>query len=420
MQDYTREINSLENLKLEMIRHNMNIDDVQTQINQLKKERILKTHTGKITAPTDSCPYWRTKIKIASGKYRNIRCRTYDGLLEKLSEYYFKDRKLDEITVMDAWKEYTQYGMAGKSDSTIYNYNYRFNTYFAKKLSNIPVRKLTKKLLKDLFEEMIITHNLKWYQVKINRCVLSEMLNYCVDKEIIYLNPLTSFDELKINRNLCAPDTPPGDKSRCFSKSEYYNFKVAVKYRMQTNEKNLAYAAALIIANTGLRIGECVALKFSDVDFEKQCLRIHRMETYDPNHGVKVVEHGKKKSVHALRKIALIDEAIEAIKHCRMIQEKYGYYDDDFIFCGENGRLARYSVSGAIRRICNSINIVPCKSAHDLRRTVITLMYERMGHESIDAIRRFAGHASVKQTIAYIYGTDTTDEEDQKIRAALS
>ena len=63
---------------------------------------------------------------------------------------------------------------------------------------------------------------------------------------------------------------------------------------------------------------------------------------------------------------------------------------------------------------------MPYKSAHDLRRTVITLMYERMGHESIDAIRRFAGHAFVKQTIAYIYGTDTTEEEDQKIRAALS
>lgn len=340
--------------------------------------------------------------------------------MSKLYEFYFKETTRENYTLNDAWKSYKKNCTVGKADSTVYNYEWRFNTYFSDTLGDCKLKNITQAQIKSVFEAIIIKYDLVWDQVRINRCVLSNILEHAVDNGIISANPAADIKALKIDRNLCAPDLPSGDKTRCYAKAELTTFKSEAKRRLEKYPQTLSTAAALLIAYTGIRIGECAALKFTDVDFDGKYLRIRRMEVFGKDNGLKIVDHGKKKSVHALRKIALNDDAIHLIKHCQEVQKMYGFHDNEYIFCNKHGRVTRYAIDGAIRRMCKKIDITPYKSAHDLRRTVITKMYEKMGHESIDAIRRYAGHSSIKQTIAYIYGTDTTEEEDEKIRLALS
>lgn len=69
----------------------------------------------------------------------------------------------------------------------------------------------------------------------------------------------------------------------------------------------------------------------------------------------------------------------------------------------DGGPLCRLSDSGArlaIKTIALRAGLSPDISSHDLRATCLTALYDGTG--DIELVRRFAGHASVKQTQVYI------------------
>jgi integrase len=61
---------------------------------------------------------------------------------------------------------------------------------------------------------------------------------------------------------------------------------------------------------------------------------------------------------------------------------------------------------------------MPVKYAHDIRRTVASLMSKN--DVAIDEIRRFLGHTDEKTTWGYIYNQDTEETTKKRIDHALS
>ena len=136
--------------------------------------------------------------------------------------------------------------------------------------------------------------------------------------------------------------------------------------------------AVFLLFKLGLRIGEVVTLKWADIDFFNEELHVHRMQTMGDNGQGRlcecIAEYTKKKSPYGDRFLPLSDYEMDIFKTVRMINDSNGYKEDDFIFCDENGRTKERALDNLIRKCCNKAGI-EVKSAHDIRRTVASEMF---------------------------------------------
>jgi len=211
----------------------------------------------------------------------------------------------------------------------------------------------------------------------------------------------------------CAPAKPRLSQSRIYLPNEV----VAMQQEIDTEMENIPYnstaLAIRLLFLTGIRIGEAVALRASDIDFVNRTVHIQRMEQNG-----EIVNHTKKKSETGNRVIPLGQAGIDVINQILELNRAYGFQDEDFLFLGEKGtRIHIRALDNRIRKLCRRAGILPEKSAHDIRRTVATTLY-RKTHD-IELVRQFLGHSDVKTTWGYIVLVDEEEEDRRRVVEAL-
>ena len=139
----------------------------------------------------------------------------------------------------------------------------------------------------------------------------------------------------------------------------------------------------LIIAKTGMRFSEALALTPKDFDFSHQSLIVNKTWDYKGNGGFLPT---KNKS--SVRKIQLDWQTI--IKFSEIIK---GLPEDKPIFV--NGRVFNSTVNGVLERYCKKLGI-PVISIHGLRHTHASLLL--FAGVSIASVARRLGHASMTTT----------------------
>lgn len=139
----------------------------------------------------------------------------------------------------------------------------------------------------------------------------------------------------------------------------------------------------LIIAKTGMRFSEALALTPKDFDFPHQSLIVDKTWDYKGDGGFLPT---KNKS--SVRKIQLDWQTI--IKFSEIIK---GLPEDKPIFV--NGRVFNSTVNGILERYCKKLGI-PVISIHGLRHTHASLLL--FAGVSIASVARRLGHASMTTT----------------------
>lgn len=139
----------------------------------------------------------------------------------------------------------------------------------------------------------------------------------------------------------------------------------------------------LIIAKTGMRFSEALALTPKDFDFSHQSLIVDKTWDYKGDGGFLPT---KNKS--SVRKIQLDWQTI--IKFSELIK---GLPEDKPIFV--NGRVFNSTVNGVLERYCKKLEI-PVISIHGLRHTHASLLL--FAGVSIASVARRLGHASMTTT----------------------
>lgn len=139
----------------------------------------------------------------------------------------------------------------------------------------------------------------------------------------------------------------------------------------------------LIIAKTGMRFSEALALTPKDFDFSHQSLIVDKTWDYKGDGGFLPT---KNKS--SVRKIQLDWQTI--IKFSELIK---GLPDDKPIFV--NGRVFNSTINGLLERYCKKLEI-PVISIHGLRHTHASLLL--FAGVSIASVARRLGHASMTTT----------------------
>ncbi len=189
-----------------------------------------------------------------------------------------------------------------------------------------------------------------------------------------------------------------------------------------------------VLIGTGMRIGECLGLRWQDLDFENRII--------DINHNLvhrRVDEEGGSlhintpKTEAGCRKIPMISEVYEAFLEEYQLQQITGFCTQEidgysgFVFTSSGGTVTIPSeVNRAIHNITAEYNeeetarakkekrepfLLPDFSAHHLRHTFCTRLCEN--ETNLKVIQTVMGHKDI-QTTMDIYA-DCTEEKKQEV-----
>ena len=210
----------------------------------------------------------------------------------------------------------------------------------------------------------------------------------------------------KINPDLMVSNPTPTDESQVFTDDERRLMREMVFEDLETysDRPTSAGLQILFMLETGLRMGECCGLKWSDI--KKGRLFIQRQAT---NKGVSEWT----KTVNGYRDIPLTDEAQRILEAVKQFNEEHGF-NAEWIFQSDNEkydyRLSYNAASNKLAKLCKRMDSVK-KSPHKLRKTCLSALIDNP-NVSNRTVQRFAGHGDITTTLTY-YSFDRSSKEEQ-------
>lgn len=194
-----------------------------------------------------------------------------------------------------------------------------------------------------------------------------------------------------------------------FEKEELVLFLATVK------EKGL-YMDLLIfltLAYTGMRVGELVALKWKDINFEKQMISVTKTY-YNPDNNTIKYELLPPKTKKSRRKIVVDELVINAFRQHKEEQEKLierfgsSYYNEGYVFSNFNSHpgypILIKLVESRMARLLKKVNLNLEVTPHSLRHTHTSLLAEagvgleeimdRLGHQDDEVTRSVYLHVT--------------------------
>lgn len=206
---------------------------------------------------------------------------------------------------------------------------------------------------------------------------------------------------------------------------DYGDIKTYTKEELQLMDTRFKstnlYTAFLLGANLGIRVGECFALRFSDINWEKETIRIDKQLQFQnkmwsliypkTQNAVRTIKLSKNLIEH-LKLLQKINEALKVdyglAYKTNIVMEKRGKSEKlltipDFINIKPNGQMLTTDSQKILSRIAKTELNIDFKY-HNLRHTHATLLaengvnpknvQERLGHGKLEITLRYYTHVT--------------------------
>lgn len=171
---------------------------------------------------------------------------------------------------------------------------------------------------------------------------------------------------------------------------------------VRRNEDCTGYLAVAFLIETGLRSGELLALKWSDVELEKNKLHVHATIVF-PTSTKKSVYQDSPKSKSSNRFVPLTQRAMAILK---ILKERR---KTEWVFEQDGQRYSYKQLMYQTKKICSEAGIV-YRGEHAFRHTFATNCFYK--GVNVKILSRLMGHSSVQvtyNTYIHLYG-DGFDE----------
>ena len=183
--------------------------------------------------------------------------------------------------------------------------------------------------------------------------------------------------------------------------------------------KDKDYPTFLLLAYTGMRVGELCALKWKDIDFEEGTVNITKTY-YNPSNNVIKYKLLTPKTKASKRKISVDAVVLEELKKHKakqniiLMENRKTYYDKDFIFARERALLGYPEIIKTtevhMSRLLKLAGLNAHLTPHSLRHTHTSLLAE--AGVSLPEIMERLGHKDSKTTKwVYMHTTKTMKKE---------
>jgi len=179
------------------------------------------------------------------------------------------------------------------------------------------------------------------------------------------------------------------------------------------------YPVFITLAYTGMRVGELLALKWKDIDFDEDTINIYKT-LYNPKNNIKEYKLVPPKTLTSKRKISVDKAVLDELKKHKAkqnvvkMENRSIYYDKDFIFTKEKEYLGYPEIIKTIerrmRRLLKLANLNTDLTPHSLRHTHTSLLAE--AGVSLPEIMERLGHKDDKTTrLVYMHTTKAMKKE---------
>ena len=341
------------------------------------------------------------------GRYSSKRGGRVQKVFQKLhecrqwladSQYKDEHSSIDfpqDMTV-DAWFEYW-IGIKKRTvrPNTVRNYTERYHRNIEPVIGNKLLGSVNSIQCQTIMNKMADAgyRNSTIYQTRI---ALYNMLDYAYQNDVILKNPCTKMVKSDIGKQSTKKEALTIGRQR-----DFCNVIIGNTYEYQYR----------FLLQTGLRTGEMVGLRWSDIDFDKRTLTINRTMEY--RHSTKEWRIGDPKSKSGFRTIPLTDEAIDILKLQKEKNQSFKVIEfewADIVFLCKKGTPVKNSTYDTMLfKLCDKAGI-PRFSMHVLRHTFATRCIEAgMKPKTLQTI---LGHSNIGITMnLYVH---TTEEEKHK------
>lgn len=232
--------------------------------------------------------------------------------------------------------------------------------------------------------------------------ITQQVFDYAIKMNIITDNPMRKVKLPKMKGTV-------NEVNKFYSTDELKHFFDCVK-----DYGNMKYLAFFrLLAFTGMRKGEALALNWSDIDFEKKLVHITKGVTLDENEIPIISTTKTKKSV---RTVSLDSESIATLKKWKIEQAKElmsiginSMNKHQLLFTYDDNKLYRPSYSNCwLEQIIKKYNLKKI-TMHGFRHSHCSLLFEM--NTPIQVVQDRLGHTNIKTTMD-IYTHVTEKQRD--------
>lgn len=308
------------------------------------------------------------------------------------------------ITVADFLEQWFSQHKRTLEPNSINGYYIDINHHIIPAIGNLKLANLKPSAIEEFYYDLMEEKNLSAKTVRYVHNVLKVALNTAVDDKLIAENPC-----IKVK----LPKSKP-----------YKATLLSVEQIQKLFEylKNNRYEVEIKLACLhGLRRGEVLGLKFSDIDFEKHTMTINRqvtiIRTYDEQKEKETSYYGLKSlKTEKSNRVLEMSEETERLIRLKKIwcdgQKKRledMYENNDLICCNEDGTiLSPQTLYHAFKRILKACDL-PDMRFHDLRHSYATLCVDL--NIPIKVISQALGHSSTAVT-AEVYADSISAKKE--------
>ena len=385
------------------------------QIKQIKEMHPYEIHSTEKSG-------WFTNVDDASqptGK-RKIRRANEESFWDAMIDWYFTHTEKN-ITFRQLFDKWINWKTTPTNSSNIKRIMASWKAYYleeplSKKLLETPVSKITSLQLREWAESLMKKHEPDTKKFSRMFSIINQCLEFASDEDIAIVNDnLWQKARKKLNKSLMSQSSTPSDESQVFTDEERRQIKIMVredlvKYQKQSSSAGLQ---VLFLFETGLRIGECCGLKWSDVKNNR--LYIRRQADNE-----RVKEWTK--TTAGYRDIPLTKEAQKILEEVAEYNREHGY-TAEWIFQSNNPkynyRLSYNSADRKLRKLCARLDS-EIKSPHKCRKTCISTLLDNPNVNN-RTVQRFAGHSDLATTYKfYNFERKSKEEQAEAIDSALA
>ncbi|WP_458407216.1 tyrosine-type recombinase/integrase [Anaerotignum sp.] len=369
-----------------------------------------------------------------SGKRRCVYAKTLKELRQK--EKKIQDElnagispgMADRITLNELYDRYIQQKYDLKA-STKAVYQYMYDRFVRPSFGNRIIGKIRYSDVKNFYYSLILENGLHANTIDSLHAQLHPAFTMAIRDGILSQNPCTG-----VTREIKRSHVWEDNTRHALSRAEQDRFMEFVQ-----KEKCCERWAPIltVLLGTGLRIGECLALRWEDLDMDNRIINVRLSlanRQFGKGHAEKHISTPKTSS--GMRTVPMLDEVYEAFLKEQEMQRRTGGCRETidgysgFVFVNKNGNAySPPSINRAIERIriaCNKEELenalqegrepllIPHFSAHHLRHTFCTRMVENEINVAI--LREIMGHRALATTLE-VY---TTVSNEKKRESMLS
>lgn len=336
------------------------------------------------------------------GKRRTKRSKKLQEVKQWLADATYIDQHsdLDQATDMlvDAWFDYW-IGIKKQTvrPNTVRNYSERYERNIKGVIGNKLLTDVKpihcQKIFSDMADEGYKTTTI--YQTRI---ALYNMFEFARENDVLIANPC--------KKSLKSDMGKPSDKKEALTIDVQKKFLEAVVGYSYENQYRF-------VLQTGLRTGELIGLKWSDIDFENRTMKIERTMEYRYKVGEWRV--GPPKSKSGYRTIPLTDEAIRILENQRSKNKSLKLvpmeWKDIVFLCRKGTPVKNSTYDTGLFKYCDRVGILRF-SMHVLRHTFATRCIE--GGMKPKTLQKILGHSNIGITMN-LYVHITEDEKHREI-----